>query len=63
MSDPDQQHIEAEARRILRETIQRMPWHQNLPHEERRRRIETDVDTWWYLKIEEATRRLKERQG
>ena len=53
--------IEAEARRILREKIKRMPWHEGCSREERRRRIEADVDRWWHLEVEEATRRLLDK--
>ncbi len=63
MPEVTEKQIEAGARRILREKIKRMPWHQGCSPEERRRRIEADVDQWWHLEAEEATRRLKERLG
>ncbi len=50
--------IEAEARALLRETVQRRPWCQGLSPEERDRRIEEDVERYWPTLIEEATRRL-----
>ena len=53
--------IEMEARRILREKIKRMPWHAGLPPEERKRRIEADVEVWWHLEVREAAKRLRER--
>jgi hypothetical protein len=52
-----------EARRILRGKIGRMPWHQGCSPEERRRRIEEDVDRWWFLEVKEAARRLRDRLG
>ncbi len=58
-----EKQIEAEARRILREKIKRMPWHEGCSPEERRRRIEADVDRWWYLEVEEATRQLLDKPG
>ncbi len=54
---------DTEARRILRAKIKRMPWHADLPPEERQRRIEADVDRWWFLEIREAARRLNERSS
>ncbi len=62
MPEVTEKQIEAEARRILREKIKRMPWHQGCSPEERRRRIEADVETWWHLEAGEAARRLAERQ-
>ena len=56
-----QRQIEVEARRLLREKLKRMPWHQGCSPEERKRRIEADVDAWWHLEAEEAARRLKAR--
>lgn len=56
-----EKQIEAEARRIIRAKIKRMPWQTGLPPEERKRRIEADVDRWWHLEISEAAQRLKEQ--
>ncbi len=53
--------IEAEARRIVRKKLRSFPWHQGCSPEERRRRIEADVDLWWHLEADKAARRLKER--
>ncbi len=55
--------IEMEARRILRAKLKAMPWHDGCSPEERRRRIEADVEVWWHLEIAEAARRLRERLG
>ncbi len=61
MPDPSPKRIEMEARRILREKLKRIPWHQGCSPEERKRRIEADVDRWWHLEVEEAARRLRDR--
>jgi hypothetical protein len=53
--------IEAEARILLREKIERMPWHRGLPTDERERRIAKDVETYWPTVVEEAARRLVDR--
>jgi hypothetical protein len=63
MQEVTQEQIEAEARRVLREKIKRMPWHAGLPPEERKRRIQEDVDRWWFLEVQEAARRLLDRRG
>jgi IS5 family transposase len=55
--------VEAEARRILRAKIERLPWHSGCSPEERRRRIEADVDQWWHLEFLVAARRLLDRHG
>ena len=61
MPAPTARQIQIEARCILRAKIKRFPWHRSCSPEERRRRIEADVDQWWHLEIEEATRRLQSR--
>ena len=58
-----EKRIEAEARRILRAKIGRMPWHAGCSPDERNRRIEADVDRWWHLEVREAARRLRDRFG
>ncbi len=58
MPEVTQRQIELEARRILREKLKRMPWHQGCSPEEQKRRIEADVEQWWHLEAEEAARRL-----
>lgn len=63
MPDPTPERIEAEARRILRAKIKRLPWHPGCSPEERRRRIEADVDHWWHLEFLAAARRLLDRHG
>jgi hypothetical protein len=61
VSDAPNDPVEAEARRLLRELITRLPWYPGLSAAERRKRIEADVDQWWQIKIEEAARRLAEK--
>ena len=63
MPEPTIKQIEAEARRILRAKIKRLPWHPGCSPEERRRRIEADVEVWWHLEVREAARRLRDRLG
>ncbi len=63
MPEVTEKQIKVEARRILHEKIKRMPCHAGCSPEERRRRIEADVDRWWYLEIQEATRRLLDKSG
>lgn len=55
------EEIEAEARTLIRQMIQNSGWYPGLQEEDRRRRIEEDVDRHWHLMIKEATRRLSER--
>jgi hypothetical protein len=55
--------IEAEARAILRETIERSGWYPELRGEDRRRRIEQDVEQHWHLMRAEAVKRLEQRRG
>ena len=50
--------IEAEARAIMRETIERSGWYPTLRREERELLIQRDVDRNWHLMIDEARRRL-----
>jgi len=64
MSDqPSDVEIEAEARAILRETIERSGWYQTLPKAEREKLIARDVDRNWHLMIRDAMKRLEERKG
>jgi hypothetical protein len=56
------EEIEAEARALLRETIQRSHWYSSLPEERRRELIEQDVDRHWPVMIQDARKRLEQRQ-
>ena len=62
MSDAPSDPVEAEARRLLRDLISRLPWYPGLSTAERAKRIDEEVDRWWYLEIPEATERLAERE-
>jgi hypothetical protein len=63
MATVQDEEIEAEARAMLRETIQRSGWYRSLPEEERNRRIEQDVDQNWPMMLQEARKRLEQRAG
>jgi hypothetical protein len=63
MATARDEEIEAEARAMLRETIQRSGWYRSLPEEERTRRIEQDVDQNWPMMLQEARKRLEQRAG
>jgi hypothetical protein len=45
------EEIEAEARAMVRDMIQRSRWYPSLPEEERNRRIEEDVELNWPLML------------
>ncbi len=54
--------VEAEARALLREQIERSPWfREELSENERQERISLEVDAWWHLKVEKAAQRLIDR--
>ena len=53
--------VEALARRLLWDQIDRSAWFLGLSEEERTAAIQADVDRWWCLKAEEAARLLVER--
>jgi hypothetical protein len=51
--------VEALARQLLWEQIDRSPWfREELTDAERQSRIQREVDAWWHLKVEEAAHRL-----
>ncbi|MBQ0821924.1 hypothetical protein KBI52_17165 [Microvirga sp. HBU67558] len=56
---PDQ--VEAEARALLKEAIERSGWYPILSGAERDKRIEQDVERYWHLMAQEAARRLLDR--
>jgi hypothetical protein len=56
---PDQ--VEAEARALLKEAIERSGWYPILSGAERDKRIEQDVESYWHLMAQEAARRLLDR--
>jgi ribosomal protein S19E (S16A) len=55
--------IEAEARSLLRKQIQESAWYPWMKEADRRRRIEEDVDRYWYVKVSEASRKLLDQAG
>lgn len=58
---PDQ--VEAEARALLKEAIERSGWYPILSPTERDKRIEQDVECYWHLMAQEAAQRLRDRFG
>jgi hypothetical protein len=62
MAEVRDDEIEALARAMLRETIERSGWYPSLRGEERRLRIEQDVELHWHLMINDARKRLEQRQ-
>jgi hypothetical protein len=54
--------VEAEARAMLREAIQRSNWYPSLSEEERNRRIERDVEENWPLMLADAQKCLEQRK-
>jgi plasmid stability protein len=56
------EQIEAEARAILRETIERSGWYPGVSKAVRAQLIEQDVDRHWYLMREDAVKRLDQRE-
>lgn len=56
---PDQ--VEAEARALLKEAIERSGWYPILSPEERGKRIEQDVERYWHVMAQDAAKRLLDR--
>ena len=54
------EEIEAEARALLRETIERSGWYPTLPGEKRQERSAQDVDLHWPLMVSDARKRLEQ---
>jgi hypothetical protein len=54
--------VEAEARLLLREMIERSGWYPELQGKWREERIGQDVERHWHLMISEARKRLEQRQ-
>ncbi|MBM6584421.1 hypothetical protein ILT44_29980 [Microvirga sp. BT689] len=61
---PDDE-IEATARALLRETIERAGWYPSLRRSEREKRIAQDLHLHWHLMVPELRKRLEQgiRQG
>jgi hypothetical protein len=52
--------IEARARAMLREAIQRSGWYPALQEKERQQLIERDVERHWYLMMDDARKCLEQ---
>jgi hypothetical protein len=63
MAEAQDDEVEALARAMLRETIQRSGWYPSLKGEVRRLRIEQDVELHWHLMVNDARKRLEQRRG
>jgi hypothetical protein len=59
MNPTRDEEIEAEARALLREAIERSGWYPDLRGKKRQSRIEQDVDLHWHLMLSEARSRLE----
>jgi hypothetical protein len=55
--------IEVEARRLLRELIERRPWYPGMKPQEREAAIKADVDRYWRTMQPEAVQSLKARHA
>ena len=55
--------VEAEARRLLRERIERLPWYPRLSPSERKAAIQADVDRYWRTMQPEAVQMLPARHA
>jgi hypothetical protein len=53
--------IEAEARALFRDAIERSGWYPDLRGQKRRERVEQDVNLHWHLMIQDARKRLEQR--
>jgi len=51
--------VEAEARRLLRERIERLPWYPRMKPHEREAAIKADVDRYWRVMQPEAIQALQ----
>ena len=56
--------IEAEARAMLRERLERTTWFRNgLTEEQRQAAVEQEVEARWHLFIHDAIKRLEKQRG
>ena len=53
--------VEAEARRLLRERIERLPWYPHMKPAEREATIKADVDRYWRVMQPEPIQSLEAR--
>jgi hypothetical protein len=65
MSEITDDEVEAEARAMIRETIERSGWYPELRGKFRQERIDQDIERLWHLMIADARKRLLQdvRQG
>ena len=61
MSEITDDQIEAEARAMMRDTIERSGWYPLLQGKWRQERIDQDVERHWHLMINEARKRVVAR--
>jgi hypothetical protein len=54
------EQLEAEARAMMRATIEKSGWYPSLRGEARQRRIEQDVDLHWHLMLPKVRERLEQ---
>jgi hypothetical protein len=54
-------HVEREARRILRQRLERLPWYPRMSPSEREAAIKADEDRYWRIMQSEAVQALHER--
>ncbi len=55
--------IAAEARAMVRQMIEESGWYPNLRGEFRQTRIDYDVEQMWHLMINDARKRLEQKEG
>jgi hypothetical protein len=56
------EEIEAKARAMMRDTIERSGWYPTLRKKDRELLIQQDVDRHWHLMIDEVRKTLEQRQ-
>jgi hypothetical protein len=61
MSEITDHDIEAEARTMVREMIERSGWYPALRGEFRQARIDQDVEQMWHLMVADARKRLEQQ--
>ena len=59
MTSASADRVEAEARRLLRERLERLPWYPRMRPHEREAAIRADVDRYWRTMQPEALQTLE----